>query len=414
MLLLSPARTIEPAEQICEWRWRYQDEQGALTSGEIDAGALSDFVENHSYWFERPDRVALVLPSTDVMSLSVSVPGRTASSIRQALPFALEEFITSDVEDVHIAHQPIRPGQPVDCAVIDADRLRSWLAQVLDAGARVGSAFSQAEVLRPQDISNTVLLFEQDQVLVVTSDQDALIDRDGVPNALDALGADTITSIGGELSDLELGQISSAPEQTIVQSPPLDYLAQRLSDKFTGLNTRAGPLNLLQGDFAVRFEDKGVSVKWRRTLALACVWVAIAIVGLAAQGLWFEHQADARTAENFMAFESMFPGDSVPITTTQLQRRLASKISVPEGAERSMSMVDLMLRTTSVLGPNSELQALRFRAKQMELTADVLISGFDELDAIKNRSQAAGIVVEVSDATAERNHVRARLKGTYL
>ena len=115
-----------------------------------------------------------------------------------------------------------------------------------------------------------------------------------------------------------------------------------------------------------------------------------------------------------MAFESMFPGDSVPITTTQLQRRLASKISVPEGAERSMSMVDLMLRTTSVLGPNSELQALRFRAKQMELTADVLISGFDELDAIKNRSQAAGIVVEVSDASAERNHVRARLKGTYL
>ena len=57
---------------------------------------------------------------------------------------------------------------------------------------------------------------------------------------------------------------------------------------------------------------------------------------------------------------------------------------------------------------------MRFRAKQMELTADVLISGFDELDAIKNRSQAAGIVVEVSDATAERNHVRARLKGTYL
>ena len=80
MLLLSPARTIEPAEQICEWRWRYQDEQGALTSGEIDAGALSDFVENHSDWFERPDRVALVLPSTDVMSLSVSVPGRTSST----------------------------------------------------------------------------------------------------------------------------------------------------------------------------------------------------------------------------------------------------------------------------------------------------------------------------------------------
>jgi hypothetical protein len=77
-------------------------------------------------------------------------------------------------------------------------------------------------------------------------------------------------------------------------------------------------------------------------------------------------------------------------------------------------MMDLMLRTTSVLGPNSELQSLRFRAKQMELTADVLISGFDELDAIKNRSREAGILVEISDATAERNRVRARMKGTYL
>ena len=34
-----------------------------------------------------------------------------------------------------------------------------------------------------------------------------------------------------------------------------------------------------------------------------CMGCHAAIVGLAAQGLWFEHQADARTAENFMAFE---------------------------------------------------------------------------------------------------------------
>ena len=413
MLLLSPARTIDPTEHNCEWHWRYQDEQGVLTSGEVGAVALSDLVEDHPDWFERPGRVALVLPSTDVVHLSVNLPGRTASSIRQALPFALEEFITSDVEDVHIAHQPIRPGQPVDCAVIEADRLRAWLAQVLEAGITVGSAFSQAELIRPRDLGAT-LMFQQDQVLVVTSDQDALIDRDGLPSILDALAIDVITSIGGELSELELGQISSAPEQVIVQTPPLDHLAQRLSDKFTGLNTKAGPLNLLQGDFAVRFEDKGVSVKWRRTLALACVWVVIAIAGLVAQGLWFEHQANARTSDNFAAFKALFPGDSVPVTTSQLQRRLASKLGGSTDADRAASMVDLMLRITSVLGPDSELQSLRFRAKQMELTVDVLITGFDELDAIKKRSQAIGIAVEVSDATAERNRVRARLKGTYL
>jgi len=74
----------------------------------------------------------------------------------------------------------------------------------------------------------------------------------------------------------------------------------------------------------------------------------------------------------------------------------------------------LLLRTTNALGTNSELQSLRFRAKQMELTAEVLIANFEELEAIKARSQAMGIAVEVSDASAEQKKVRARLIGTYL
>ena len=54
------------------------------------------------------------------------------------------------------------------------------------------------------------------------------------------------------------------------------------------------------------------------------------------------------------------------------------------------------------------------KPKQMELTAEVLITNFEELEAIKERSQTMGIAVEVSDASAEQNRVRARLIGTYL
>ena len=50
----------------------------------------------------------------------------------------------------------------------------------------------------------------------------------------------------------------------------------------------------------------------------------------------------------------------------------------------------------------------------MELIAEVLITNFEELEAIKARSQNMGISVEVSDAIAEQNRVRARLIGTYL
>ena len=42
----------------------------------------------------------------------------------------------------------------------------------------------------------------------------------------------------------------------------------------------------------------------------------------------------------------------------------------------------------------------------MELTAEVLITNFEELEAIKARSQNMGISVEVSDAIAEQNSTR--------
>ena len=103
----------------------------------------------------------------------------------------------------------------------------------------------------------------------------------------------------------------------------------------------------------------------------------------------------------------------MPVTATQLQRRLANKISSTPEKDNNLSMVDLMLRTTNALGSSSELQSLRFRAKQMELTAEVFITNFEELEAIKDRSQTMGIAIEVSDASAEQNRVRARLIGTY-
>ena len=67
---------------------------------------------------------------------------------------------------------------------------------------------SQAQLLRPES-GEAVLLFEGDQVLVVTEDQDAMVDRDTVPAILDALDLSALTSVGGLLTDLEVSQLSA-------------------------------------------------------------------------------------------------------------------------------------------------------------------------------------------------------------
>ena len=41
--------------------------------------------------------------SEQVLMLSCSVPGRNSGQIRQALPYALEEHVATDIETMHIA-----------------------------------------------------------------------------------------------------------------------------------------------------------------------------------------------------------------------------------------------------------------------------------------------------------------------
>ena len=413
MLLFSHRSSADLASQAGRLQWCYLSEQGGVTSGEVDAENLVSLVEQHPSWFETPDRVALMLTGEDIVHLNVSVPGRSIKSIRQALPFAIEEFITSDIDDVHIAHKAIRSNEPVHCAVINRERLEFWLGLFSNSSITLGAVVSQAQLLRPES-GEAALLFEGDQVLVVTEDQDALVDRDTVPEILDALDLSSLTSVGGLLTDLEVSQLSAAPNLNNIEAPVGDYLVKRLSPTGGGLTSTPNLLNLLQGEFAVRFDESSRDALWRRTLGIAALWFLAIIGGLSVQGIWLENQTNQLDTKNFATYQELFPRDSVPVTATQLQRRLANKISSTPETDNNLSMVDLMLRTTNALGSSSELQSLRFRANQMELTAEVLIRNFEELEAIKERSQTMGIAVEVSDASAEQNRVRARLIGTYL
>jgi type II secretory pathway component PulL len=149
-------------------------------------------------------------------------------------------------------------------------------------------------------------------------------------------------------------------------------------------------------------------------LLAAGLWLCVATLGLLLKGYWFKHQADQRNAQNSTTYQALFPADSPPVTTTQLKRRLAGKLRTGTDSDTSQSMVDLILRTSAILGASAQVQSLRYREKQMSLTVDVLIRDFDELDAIKNRALSNAMVMDVSDATKEENLVRARLAGRYL
>ena len=358
-----------------------------------------------SSWPEQPSDIALVVPAEEVLLLQANVPGRSTTAMRKALPYALEEFIASDLERVHIAHGPIRSGQGVHCAVMEAERLNHWIETLGEQGIKIGHLVSNAQLLADQE-GTCALLFEESQVVVATADQGGSVPREALVDTLNLLTFKRLLLIGDHLTPMEIGLLEAAPEIDTEDQTPFVYLASRF--------TTVQPINLLQGAFAVQDARRPVEEALTGIAGLAALWFVIASLAMAVEGAWSSRQAEQLQAANVNHYKRLFPSDSVPITTAQLQRRFQAKLSgAAREAQSSQGFIDLLSRVATSLTSGHQVQSLRFNEDRMVLDVEVLIDTFDELDSIKSRSQGQGILLEASDASGEGNGVRARLRGSY-
>ena len=112
--------------------WLIVDAHGAR-SGAVHSGPVED-----ALGLAQGRRVVLLLPGAEIALAEPELPVRGGARIAQAVPFALEEQLATDVEALHFA-VGARPagaaGTPV--AVVSRAALERWLAASISASSFV-------------------------------------------------------------------------------------------------------------------------------------------------------------------------------------------------------------------------------------------------------------------------------------
>ena len=177
---------VQPSEDglVAELEWLTTDQGVIKNRGITDLRGLEDLVDPVD--FDDPTSIVLIVPTELVVSIRVSIPGRTASQIRRGLPYALEEYLTDDLNDLHIASGAIRPGEAVDCMVLPKTLLEDWLASLEHVGLKPGKTLVDGTLLGCDDGAIGVLL-EGERVLVSAAHQLAAIDRPNLITVLETL-----------------------------------------------------------------------------------------------------------------------------------------------------------------------------------------------------------------------------------
>lgn len=387
---------------LLHWQLQLED------SIKFGASSIEEFLqlpEQISEWPRTAAEIVCIIPADDVLVISCDVPGRSAGTILKALPFALEEFVAGDIESLHIAHHKIRPGQAVKCVLVNASRLEQWQSCFSLLAISPSAIVSESQLLSAP-LQTCKLLFSGSEVLVTTADESAKVARSELMSFLSRMDLRSVVCVGEQLSDLELSQFAEDIKIENIDQNKFEYL-------ITGYDSTKS-INLLQGKFKVTSSPASPIKAFAGVGALLGLWLVIAMVSFAVEGYWAEYRSNILEASAFSKYKSYFPTDSSPVTLGQLNRRVKAKVGTRslEGVSEQ-GFVDLISRVSDGLVSTQQLESLRFNNDKMELNFEVLLSGFQEIDPLKEQARANDVLLSVTDAGNEGTSVRARLTAEY-
>ncbi len=360
--------------------------------------------------------VVVLVPSDDVVSLSADLPARTTGRWQLAVPFAIEEQLADNIEDMHVAvGEKTADGSRVPVSVIARDRLQQYLDALQAAGLRVSAIYPEAALL-PENPGQVVGLLLGDSVLVRLQDgTHCTVPVDPLGDAFDiaCAGDPTHRSLLLYASPADWQQRSNQVDALrarfltvkvqLLPQGPLPLYAQQLP--------LARPINLLQGDYQPTSPSGAGWRQWRIAALLALVSIAIF-----AAGNWLawsrvravELQVDARMGELGRALLA----DAAPADTAQLRKAVTARLGSGAGSDLALEMMTALAGARSA-APQAKIESMRYQNGALELK--VRADNADSLERINAQLRAGGWQAELlsgsAAATGYDGQIRIRAAG---
>ncbi len=386
--------------------WAMSSDGGALVSAP-QSGTLQEAAKA-----VEGRRSVVVVPGDDVLLAEATVPGGSASRAQQAVPYALEDMVADDIDDLHFALGSKASGDRYPVAVIHRDTMDTLKQQLDDAQLKPAEAVPETLALPKFD--------HQPEGPVWT----ALVDDDQAVvrlNGYKGFAADTDTAgmmLTGARRELEADSVNSAmilyrTDQTEPapdvpgMSVEMRSCESRLSLYADGL-AHAPRINLLQGDYSFKQQFNQSFKQWRWTMALG-----VLLIGLLAGSSIFDYlrlgreEAKLNTAVN-QVFTETFPGVPVRRAKTQMASRLRE---LGDGGGTAVGFtVDMNVIASAVAAvPNTTLNSINYRDGRFDL--DITTSGLPAFDTLKNNiEQNSNLTMTVQSTSLRDGGVRGRVR----
>jgi general secretion pathway protein L len=368
----------------------------------------------------RSGQVLALAPSSQILLAEPELPPGGGAKLARAVPFALEEQLTEDVDQLSFAIGKRRDNGVTPVAVVSRSVLEGWIAELRSAGLDTQTIYADISLM-PENPGQIVLWLENDRLAVRRPGQlpfavelspvkDALVvagiiadplDPPLEPKPLDS----AILYISREdwsRTQTEFEQLAENFESLKVQllaDGPLPWLARGLD--------KVEAVNLLQGEFARATDYSARWNRWRLAAALAAGLLCVHVAAEALQIRQGKHAAAALDAEMGQVFASAMPSDP----NTDPRRQMQSKL---DRARKSGAGPQYFLRSLQTLSaalaavPKTTITSMGYHEQYLDLTLSA-----PSLDALSQLSQLIskqGLTAEIQSSNPVGQGIEAHMQ----
>jgi general secretion pathway protein L len=362
-------------------------------------------------------RICVLVPGTDVLLTEPEVPLKAGTKLQQVVPYALEEQLADDIDDLHFAiGKRAADSARTPVAVIRRSLMDEWLTSLKSSGLDPESMYTESDLL-PQNPGQAVALMEEDVVVVrppmgspVTLPVEALgealeIAQQGSPE-LAATGIRGLVLYTGAAEwHQHSAKIESLRERfdgikiQLLSAGPLALFGQQLPV--------ATPINLLQGPYAPTTARTVGWKSWRVAAILLASLVGLHVAGKAAELTALNHSEHTLDTSIGETFRQAMPGER---STLDARRRMEQRLAAAQsggGPGGLLPALQALVQARSA-APGTTLQAMSLRQGTIEM--EIAAKDASSLDHMSQSLRSNGWQADLTSGNTTPTGYKGRIQ----
>ena len=403
-LLPNPTENVEPLSYwltMQDGRIASEIKHGDLVAAAADIGG---------------ENVIAYIPGIDILLTRVALPAGRKSQLRNALPYALEENLIDDVDELHCALGPQLDTGKYVAAITRHDKISYWHQLLLSTGLHI-QALLPDFLLLPYTSEGWTVACEGNNAYVRTTAAEGFVcqinvlplllqkelqtDKEHIP--------ERITFYGCLPFDDSIMGDAITNQSELVQHPPIG--SGNLIELLANNPLTVTSLNLLQGDYAPSSRILQRLRPWYASAILAGVLILFGFIGSVIEYVSLERQNAVLQQQITEVFRQTFP-DAKNVNPEIIPRVMKSRLTELRGKGRSSGpdFSQMLAKVAPVFAKSKGVTAqhLRYQMGQMEILLET--PDLQSLENLKNRlSDAVPWNVELKSANSSENKVQGRI-----